>query len=151
VDTRLAPFQIVYFNALVGGFRGARARHLPQTGDYYGSSYRRLIPWMNENFEPNADVSILLCEHLVTLARMLRPDIHARYAFPDGFENGYAVYLYREDFMDDRIAYFEQNEKPIHTLDAEGIPLIKVYRVTPQVIKSYEEYVSKRKAPEIAP
>ncbi len=46
--TRLAhPFEITYWNSLVGGFPGAREKNLPQASDYWGMSYRQGLEWLN--------------------------------------------------------------------------------------------------------
>jgi hypothetical protein len=46
---RMHPFQIAYFNSLVGGYQGAEARGFDM--DYWGSSYRGLVDWMNDHTE----------------------------------------------------------------------------------------------------
>jgi hypothetical protein len=46
---RMHPFQIAYFNSLVGGYQGADARGFDM--DYWGSSYRGLVDWMNDHTE----------------------------------------------------------------------------------------------------
>lgn len=137
VDVQLAPFQIAYFNCLVGGPAGARARGIQPSGDYYGSCCRQMAPWLNKTVEPNADVSILLGEHMFRLEGLLRPDIQTHVRFPAGYERGYVVFLYREGFLDERMRYFDANVRPLHVLEAGGVPLVKVYRVTPELLEPY--------------
>ena len=66
------PFQITYWNSFVGGFAGARAKNLPQVGDYWGMSYRLGLEWLSQNAEPGAYVAVPVVEHAVRLVAPLR-------------------------------------------------------------------------------
>ena len=46
------PFQIAYWNVFTGGYAGARAANLPQASDYWGTSYRLGLRWLNDNAPP---------------------------------------------------------------------------------------------------
>lgn len=48
------PFQIVFFNRLVGGLKGAQERQIPEATDYWGSSYRTGLRWLNAHAEYRA-------------------------------------------------------------------------------------------------
>lgn len=50
------PYENVYFNVLVGGYRGARARDIPWACEYWGSSVRDAVRWVNDNARPGATV-----------------------------------------------------------------------------------------------
>lgn len=54
---RLHPYQTSYFNALVGGLRGAADRY---EVDYWGSSYRAAILWLREQREGSAPITLLV-------------------------------------------------------------------------------------------
>lgn len=69
---RTHPFQLVYWNSLVGGYPGARARGLPQASDYWGKSYRLGLEWLNENAMPNSLLAVPVVEHAVRLVAPLR-------------------------------------------------------------------------------
>lgn len=71
------PFQLAYWNAFAGGYAGARARNLPQAGDYWGTSYRLGMRWLNEHAPEDALVAVPVIEHAVRLVapERLRPDL----------------------------------------------------------------------------
>ena len=71
------PFQLAYWNSLVGGYGGARERALPQASDYWGMSYRLGLRWLNENAEQDAYLAVPVVEHAVRLVAplRLRPDL----------------------------------------------------------------------------
>ena len=46
---RLHPLELAYWNELAGGLRGARQKGIPQAGDYWGTSYRLGMAWLNSN------------------------------------------------------------------------------------------------------
>ena len=71
------PFEIVYWNALAGGLRGAVQRQMPQASDYWALSYRIGMRWLNANAPPNSLLAVPIAEHTVRLAApyRLRRDI----------------------------------------------------------------------------
>lgn len=71
------PFQICYWNALVGGYGGAYEKGLPGASDYWGMSYRVGIDWLDENAPPGAYLAVPVIEHAVRLVarQRLRDDL----------------------------------------------------------------------------
>ncbi|MEM9554911.1 MAG: glycosyltransferase family 39 protein [Acidobacteriota bacterium] len=71
------PFQLCYWNGLVGGYGGARAAGLPQASDYWGASYRLGLEWLDEHAAPNAALVVPVVEHAVRLVapERLRGDL----------------------------------------------------------------------------
>lgn len=71
------PFQLAYWNGLVGGLGGAQAREMPQAGDYWGLSYRQGLRWLNDNAPDDALLAVPVVEHAVRLVapQRLRSDI----------------------------------------------------------------------------
>ena len=49
---RVHPFELAYWNALAGGLGGARAKRLAQAGDYWVTSYRTGLDWLNAHAPP---------------------------------------------------------------------------------------------------
>jgi len=43
------PYQTTYFNALVGGLKGAQAKKIPYSYDYWCNSYRKAAKWLEQN------------------------------------------------------------------------------------------------------
>ena len=54
---RLHPYELTYYNALVGGTRGAATRF---DTDYWLSSYREAAAWLHENACPNRPTRVLV-------------------------------------------------------------------------------------------
>ena len=71
------PFQLAYWNGLVGGLGGAQAKEMPQAGDYWGLSYRQGLRWLNEHAPDDALLAVPVVEHAVRLVapQRLRSDI----------------------------------------------------------------------------
>ncbi|HLE51607.1 MAG TPA: hypothetical protein VI755_06070 [Anaerolineales bacterium] len=66
-DVQLHPYQYVYYNSLTGGVRGAFRNY---EMDYWATSYREAINYLNENAPANAQVVVWGPEHVVkSLAR----------------------------------------------------------------------------------
>lgn len=73
---RIHPYEVAYYNFLVGGTAGANARWMDAT-DYWGSSYKQGIAWLNANAEQGATVVAPVGGYVVgSVRRMwLRSDI----------------------------------------------------------------------------
>ncbi len=71
------PFQILYYNRLIGGLHGAQEARIPESTDYWASSYRKGLEWLNENSPPNSVILVGLAEHVVAIVQeqWLREDI----------------------------------------------------------------------------
>jgi hypothetical protein len=66
----LHPYQYVYYNSLVGGVQGAFRRY---EMDYWGTSYREAIEYVNRVAPPDSRVIVLATDQLV--ANFARPDL----------------------------------------------------------------------------
>ncbi len=72
---RLHPYEYVYYNALVGGVRGAyRSYEL----DYWCTSYREAMQWINEAAPPDALIAVAPPDHIPP--HFARPDLRFVYA-----------------------------------------------------------------------
>jgi hypothetical protein len=68
---RLHPYEYVYFNELAGGVRGAsRAYEM----DYWATSYRETMAYINREALPDATVVVGSAEELFDV--YARPDLH---------------------------------------------------------------------------
>lgn len=147
---RSHPFEIAYWNFFTGGFAGARAKNLPQVGDYWGMSYRLGLDWLAKNAEPNAYVAVPVVEHAVRLVAplRLRPDLQllpvSRPTSPqisrerlegtrDLARHGtvYVMFVERRDWanelMTDCLRYLE----PEAVWRYDGEPVLAIYRYRP--------------------
>ena len=79
-SVRHHPYQIVFFNRLIGGLQGAQDRHFPQATDYWGSSYRVGLRWLNAHAEPRAMLVVAVEDPVVRAVEQiwLRPDIRLK-------------------------------------------------------------------------
>ena len=75
---KFGSYQYIYFNTFTGGLPGG-ASHFgaSEATDYWGSSYRQGIRWLNENAPTNAALHVPIADHIVDVAASiwLRSDI----------------------------------------------------------------------------
>jgi 4-amino-4-deoxy-L-arabinose transferase-like glycosyltransferase len=117
VNLRLHPYQVTYFNLLVGGVRGASGRF---ELDYWGSSLKEVGRWVNRVAPPESRVHVIL--GLERLAK-LRPDL-----VPTTMDPDYAIVLGRETLAEDPY----REHVPEYTVVAGGAVLAKAYHFTPE-------------------
>ncbi|MEM7587843.1 MAG: glycosyltransferase family 39 protein [Acidobacteriota bacterium] len=145
------PFQLAYWNAFTGGYAGARARDLPQAGDYWGASYRLGMRWLNEHAPQDALVAVPVVEHAVRLVapERLRPDLlllpvttpFSPRISPERLELTrqaaqkrplYVMFVERRDWMNDLMRECLERLEPEVTWELEGEPVLAIYRYEPQ-------------------
>jgi len=144
------PFQIAYWNALGGGPAGAYARGEPQAGDYWGSSYRQGLEWLNAHAEPEALLAVPVIEHAVRLVapRRLRSDLvlldvttpyspELRPGWADFLSRAarerpiYTMFVVRRDWMNPLMADCLRRLEPEAFWQLEGAPILAIYRWRP--------------------
>ncbi len=147
---RAHPFEIAYWNALAGGLAGARARAMPQAGDYWGASYRTGIRWLNEHAPQGTILAVPIVEHAVRLVAplWLRPDIRLAALTtpirPDVDPNRmtrlrevareqpvYVMFVWREDWTNALIDECRARLTPEVEWRLGGAPVLSIYRYTP--------------------
>lgn len=136
---RYHPFEIAFYNSLVGGLPGARQMAFPQATDYWGSSYRRAIRWLNENAEQNSELFVGVGSHIVALVAPieLRPDIRLRpLSTLDEPLNGAARYLLfvtRTERYPEVVRVLDARYPMTMSFDVEGEPILKLLRLSDPV------------------
>ncbi|MEM1202363.1 MAG: glycosyltransferase family 39 protein [Acidobacteriota bacterium] len=144
------PFQIAYWNVFAGGLPGARAADQPQASDYWGTSYRLGMEWLNENAPENAKLVVPVVEHAVRLVapQRLRDDIlllpvttpfspriapeRLRWTLEAAAEGPvYVMFVERRDWMNALMADCLNRLEPEVTWHLEGEPILRIYRYTP--------------------
>lgn len=121
---RLHPYQIAYFNELVGGPKGAMGKY---DLDYWGASQKAAVDWLNANAPPNARIHIVMSAD--TAGKYLRPDLLQtlnHYGYDD---SDYVVVLNRQSFF---YRYFFVVEymlrrKTAHIIEGDGVPMAWIY------------------------
>lgn len=126
---RYHPYQISYFNELIGGIGGAAGNF---DVEYWGTSQKQAIRWLNANARPNSFVHILMAGDAA--AKYLRPDLLARVNTKGFDEADYVVVLNRESFFD---RYWGSRDylsrhKPVFTVSVQGVPLTMIYETGKQ-------------------
>lgn len=118
------PYENTYFNFLAGGLRGAQ-HFLPYSTDYWGSSYREAVLWLNKNAPENSRVIPLIAPHLLKYSN-LRSDINnVRSYF--GPSRTYFMFITRPDFYTPEMKYIVKNKKPIFQIKRGGGDILNIY------------------------
>lgn len=66
-SVRTHPFQLAYFNPLLGGLGGAQARGHPNATDYWAASYLQGMRWLRDNAERPSFVVVPVAAHVARL------------------------------------------------------------------------------------
>lgn len=120
---RLHPYQITYFNELIGGPRGAVGKY---DLDYWGTSQKSAIDWLNVNAPANSFVHIVMAADVAS--RYLRPDLLANVNKRMYFEADYVVLLNRQGFLYRYGAVeFLLQKTPVYAVKIDGVPLTWVF------------------------
>ncbi len=122
--TSYHPYQISYFNELVGGIRGAWHKF---DVEYWGTSQKQAIRWLNANAPKDSYVHIVMAADAA--AKYLRPDLTAHVNQKGFDEASYVVLLNRESFFTRYwgITEYMKNRQPIYTVSIQGVPLTFIY------------------------
>lgn len=144
------PFQIAYWNAFAGGFGGAYASGQPQASDYWGTSYRLGMRWLNENAEEGALVAAPVVEHAVRLVAPVRlrddlqllplttpfspriaPERLRLFVEAASETPTYVMFVERRDWMNPLMLDCLRRLEPAAEWTLDGAPVLRVYRYTP--------------------
>jgi hypothetical protein len=133
---RYYPYEYLYYNRLAGGLSGAQQLFgKSETTDYWASSYREGLQWINENVEPDASLGVPVANWLVQITRRIwvRPDINLLPARPDDKElkSGkpvYIMFITRPEFYTELATYCASHLTPVHQIVVDGVPVLVIYR-----------------------
>lgn len=118
------PYQITYFNELVGGAKGAFGNY---DLDYWGTSQKAAVKWINAHAPRNAKIYIMMAADVA--GRYLRPDLLPNLNKHSYEDSDYLVLLNRQSFLY-RFFYaydFLLTHKPTHAISIQGIPLTWIF------------------------
>ncbi len=126
---RYHPYQISYFNELVGGIRGAWKNF---DVEYWGTSQKAAMRWLNANAPEDSYVHIVMAPDAA--AKYLRPDLLARVNQRGFAAADYVVLLNRQSFFARYwgITDYMTGRRPLYTVNVDGVPLTYVYGNRPQ-------------------
>lgn len=147
---RSHPFEIAYWNVFAGGYAGARERGLPQASDYWGSSYRLGLEWLNQHAEPGALLAVPVVEHAVRLVAplRLRADIvllpvttpltpriapeRLRLTREAALRRPlYVMFVDRRDWRNELMVDCLTGGRPLASWSYDGAPVLEIYRYGP--------------------
>ncbi len=118
------PYQVTYFNELVGGAKGAFGKY---DLDYWGTSQKAAVLWVNEHAPRNAKVHIVMAAAVA--GQYLRPDLITnlnKYGYND---SDFVILLNRQSFFYRFFYAYEYllYHRPVHTITVQGAPLTWIY------------------------
>lgn len=127
------PNEVVYFNPLIGGLKGAKERDFPSWGLSLGNAYRQAVNWINNNAERKARVALVTSTGPNIPFIFFRQDIrynngfwsgndkNGEYLIEETFDNWARVYYYPVEYVD-RIL------EPVYEVKVDGVPIAKVWK-----------------------
>jgi 4-amino-4-deoxy-L-arabinose transferase-like glycosyltransferase len=141
------PWQLVYWNSLIGGAGGAAARGVPQAGDYWVTGYRTGFRWANETLPPGALLIVPIAQHVAEVVApvWLRDDIRL-VNYEPGLPTAdlgrlrrhlelarrvpvYVLYAPREEWANELTWYVETKLEPLRTWSVDGADVLVAYRL----------------------
>jgi hypothetical protein len=140
---RYHPYEMLYFNRLVGGLDGAARRHrFPEATDYWGGSYREGLAWLSAHAERGGAVFVPVFPHIVDLVAplWLRADLSVVDA--DGYEEAtaggravYVMFVTRAEFYD-AVASALEPRPPLHQVVVDGRAILLIHRTPGAIVGS---------------
>ncbi len=118
------PYQITFFNGLVGGVSGAMGNY---DLDYWGTSQKAAVLWVNEHAPTNAKVHIVM--NAPVAGQYLRPDLIANLNKYGYDESDFVILLNRQSFLYRFFYAYEYllHHTPAHTISVKNTPLTWVF------------------------
>lgn len=118
------PYQITYFNELVGGVKGAFGKY---DLDYWGTSQKAAVEWVNENAPPNAKIHIIMAAAVA--GQYLRPDLLTNLNKFGYDQSDFVILLNRTSFLYRFFYAYEYylHHKPADIIEVKGVPLVWIY------------------------
>ncbi|MCX6706122.1 MAG: glycosyltransferase family 39 protein [Candidatus Woesebacteria bacterium] len=149
---KIHPNENVYFNQIVGGLPGARAKNIPYWGNTYGNVYQQGADWLNKNAEPNARLGFPIATQANLSRNKLRTDIDFANSSWSG-TNRSGEYEMEMDLEWPlkyvySFQYYDVYLNPVYVVSVEGVPLLKVWKNdlehTKPEFKNEINYIPKR-------
>jgi len=137
------PFEDAYWNFLIGGVRGAQ--RYPQSGEYWATSYRQGLEWINAHAPQGSALAVPIAEQTVAIAApwRLRRDVElVRYApavrpydperLPHLLERAqrqpvFVMFIRRDENGNELTRACLSGLKPAAQWSRDGVPLLEIY------------------------
>lgn len=152
---RMHPFEVAYWNVLVGGSEGAVERGIPQSGDYWATSYRLGIDWIDRNAPWGSILVVPVAEHTVRIVapERLRHDIELAHVsnpwsprlVPGAFQaigrlaksrTVIVMFVPRKEWSNELVADCRKRLRPIVSWGIGKTRYLEIYQYRPPPISS---------------
>lgn len=142
---RMHPFENAYWNVFAGGTRGTHERRIPQAGEYWATSYRQGIEWLNAHAPQGAAIAVPIAEQTVAVAAPLRmrrdlelvpydpprarpdPDRLPKLAARARQQPVYVMFIRRDENGNELTRACVGGLKPVAEWSRDGVPLMQIY------------------------
>lgn len=131
------PYLHLYYNEFVGGLAGAKEKFLgTEATDYWASSYRQGMQWIDQNVPIGSPVTVLIAPWIVNLSApvMLRPDIQViskpldSNIVQQSKVPFYVMFITREGFASDEINFTRQHAILVYQLFVDKVQILCIYK-----------------------
>ena len=130
------PYEVTYFNALIGGLPGATELELGESAldfdprDYWGTSVRASVEWANQHLPANATLFVSIPPAFARINPYpLRSDlIYGRPPRIPNLKPHYLVFVNRPGWFTPRERRAIASGELVHQEEIRGVPLSFVYR-----------------------
>lgn len=127
------PNENVYFNALIGGLKGATQENVPSAGNSFGNAYYQAVAWMNRNLEKDAKLVFVQGTLTNIPSIYLRPDIKLWNGYWTAIDRG-GEYLVELTYDGSEVAYpyawdyVNRFLTPVYEVKVDGVAIAKVWK-----------------------
>jgi len=127
---RLHPYHLSYYNALIGGLKGAVRHGFEPT--YWGETYLSAVPFFNAQAPPGARIYVRPPGATATLQvyqnlGLLRADLQLTGDDREAQEADFAVFHTHDVELNDWTRTLLSQARPVHATERDGVPLLVIY------------------------
>ncbi len=131
---RYHPYEVTYFNSLVGGLPGAtelrfRAVRGFEPRDYWGTSVRASFEWANQHLPKGAALTVSRPRRFDRVFRR-RPDLTQANPNSPAAWPYYLIFAQRKGWLGEHEQAALRHGELVHQEEIQGVPLSFVYRIT---------------------
>lgn len=132
-----SQYEYLYYNRLVGGLTGAQEIFgKSEATDYWASTYRKGMAWLNANAEQDAGLYVPVADWLVQITGplYLRPDIRVLNGEDPGSLSGvegpiYVMFVTRTGFYDEIAKDLSANDEPEYQIVVDGVSILQIHKI----------------------
>jgi hypothetical protein len=130
---RYFPYESSYYNLLVGGLGGAQSLTLHQSADYWLSSYREGITWINTHADHDSSLIVRHAPHFLPSYPLRKDLVMTTHLWMDDLPvRGRAVYLMYvpTEPYDYNMCLAEAFLRPEYEIRRDGGIILRIYKLT---------------------